>query len=188
MGGMQGMRGMMHEMMRGVVPAGVTPEALPEPAGRGARLLVAYCAQCHALPSPRMHTAEEWPPVVARMIGRMRMMEGMGPMMMMMENVRAPSAEEESALLEYLRAHALRPAGRDALESGIPGAVTFARVCSACHAPPDPALYGPDAWPAVVGRMQAIHREMGRAPIAGGEVEEIVEFLRRASQRARPGR
>lgn len=179
--GMGGMREMMQQMMAGVVPSGVTPEALPDAESRGARLLARYCVQCHALPSPAMHTAEEWPPIVARMIGRMRMMDGKGPMMMRHE-VRAPAPEEASTLVDYLRAHALRPAAPEALaEADLPGVLTFARVCSGCHAPPDPGLHAPDEWPAVVGRMRSHHVEMGRPDLVDREVDEIVTFLRRAS-------
>lgn len=178
--GRGGMREMMRGMMGGVVPEGVVPEDLPEPESRGARLLVRYCQPCHALPSPRMHAAEEWPAILARMTARMRHMEGMG--MMMMDRVRAPTPEEESALLEYLETFALRPIPADALsEATGAGAVTFARVCSRCHAPPDPSLHAPEEWPAVVARMEGHEVPMGRPPITESERQEIIEFLRARS-------
>ncbi len=45
----------------------IQPGALPSPRSKGAILFTATCAQCHALPDPRQHTAQEWPQVVARM-------------------------------------------------------------------------------------------------------------------------
>jgi mono/diheme cytochrome c family protein len=45
----------------------IQPGALPSPRTEGAILFAATCAQCHALPDPKQHTAQDWPQVVARM-------------------------------------------------------------------------------------------------------------------------
>lgn len=45
----------------------IQPDALPMPRTKGALLFVSTCAQCHALPDPGLHTAQEWPQIVARM-------------------------------------------------------------------------------------------------------------------------
>ena len=45
----------------------ILPGAVPSPRSRGAILFAATCAQCHALPNPKLHTARQWPQVVARM-------------------------------------------------------------------------------------------------------------------------
>ncbi|MGH9433236.1 MAG: c-type cytochrome [Terriglobia bacterium] len=45
----------------------IEPGALPSPRSKGAVLFAATCTQCHALPDPRQHTAQEWPQVVALM-------------------------------------------------------------------------------------------------------------------------
>ncbi|TAM79627.1 MAG: hypothetical protein EPN47_17650 [Acidobacteria bacterium] len=45
----------------------IQPGALPSPRTKGAILFAATCAQCHALPDPRQHTAQQWPQVVVRM-------------------------------------------------------------------------------------------------------------------------
>ncbi len=45
----------------------IQPNALPLSHTKGAVLFAATCAQCHALPDPDQHTAQEWPHVVARM-------------------------------------------------------------------------------------------------------------------------
>lgn len=184
-----GMREMMHQMMGGVVPSGTHPKDLPEPGSRGARVLATYCAQCHALPSPAMHTADDWPAIVARMVSRMRMMTGMGRgMMMMMRQIRVPTAQEESELVSYLSRHAMRPASPDAIaESDLPGAFTFARTCAQCHALPDPTQHAPEDWPSVVERMRRNQREMGKPVMTEREKAEIVEFLQRSARPARGG-
>ncbi len=167
---------MMRGMMAGVVPSGVSPENLPDPRSRGAALLASYCTQCHALPSPRMHAAAEWPAVAARMTERMRMMARMGGMMM--GAVRAPGPQEESALLQYLQEHAMRAAPSGIVESDAPGGRAFARLCSQCHAPPDPAQHTPAEWPPIVERMQQNHRQMGRPLMTDAETRSIAGFLR----------
>jgi hypothetical protein len=47
---------------------------LPDVAGARAESFRVACEQCHALPDPRMHTAREWPAVVARMQKNMQWM------------------------------------------------------------------------------------------------------------------
>lgn len=53
------------------------------------------CETCHALPSPKQHTAAEWPAVVARMTYDMRWM-----------GVRPPSEYQLKEVLRYLEQHA----------------------------------------------------------------------------------
>ncbi|MBI1823411.1 MAG: hypothetical protein HYR80_04785 [Nitrospirae bacterium] len=130
-GGMMGrdsMKGMMQEMMSGTLPPGVKPENLPDPESPGANLTTTYCTQCHNLPSPLMHSAEEWPPVAGRMIARERMMEGNPGMMM---EVKAPSSQEEEVLLEYLKSHAMKALAPGMVPSpDSPNAALFLRSCS----------------------------------------------------------
>ena len=177
------MKEMMQEMMSGRLPPGLPPEDLPEPDSPGAKLLNRYCTQCHNLPSPLMHTAEEWPEVEGRMIGRMEMMSGMKGMMqgMMgrgMMDMQAPAAEEQKALLAYLQRNALRPASLEALgPPDTPGLALFQKTCSQCHALPDPGLHTPDEWPGVVERMQKNMEIMGKPVITGAEGDEIAGYL-----------
>src|SRR5512139_4352060 len=70
--------GMMGPGMMGGFPPGSDPASLPELHSEGAQLLQAYCAQCHELPGPGLHTADEWPAVVRRMNMRMQMRGHMG--------------------------------------------------------------------------------------------------------------
>ncbi len=50
-----------------MIPKGIQPDDLPDIESRGATVLLLYCAQCHALPPPAMHSAAEWPDVLNRM-------------------------------------------------------------------------------------------------------------------------
>ena len=51
----------------GLPPSGISPTDLPDPGSPGANLIATYCAQCHNLPSPGMHSGTDWPSVVRRM-------------------------------------------------------------------------------------------------------------------------
>lgn len=103
--GRDGMKGMMKEMMGAQLPPGIDPRDLPEATSNGARLLGQYCIQCHEMPGPGMHTAEEWPRVVDRMNQRMQMISGRN-MMRMMHDIKAPSDNELQSLVAYLQKHA----------------------------------------------------------------------------------
>jgi cytochrome c5 len=176
--GRGGMRGMMHEMMSGVLPPGVRPDQLPDPDGPGAKLLAFYCDQCHNLPSPKMHTAEEWPRVVGRMLERARRMSGM-----MMMRVNVPTQKEEGTLVDYLKENAMEglpPGAAPAPDS--PGAALFQQTCSQCHALPDPKQHGPSEWPAVVERMRSNMQAMGKRVITEDEKKEIEAYLTRRAE------
>ncbi len=165
------MKDMMQRMMPGMLPPGIKPENLPEPDGRGAKLLTHYCTQCHDLPSPRMHTAEEWPSITGRMFTRMSMMSGM----MDIEN---PSSEEQLLIVAYLKDHSLKSVAPDMLpfpESK--GAILFKETCTQCHALPDPTLHTAQDWGAVVERMRGNMQAMGKRVITDQEKTEIGAYL-----------
>lgn len=177
---------MMHEMMSGRLPPGIAQEALPEPESPGAKLLARYCTQCHNLPAPAMHTAEEWPAVAARMFNRMTVMSGRGGMGGMrrwrMAPLQAPTDREQEIMLGYLLEHALRPAVASKLgPPDAPGLALFRQTCSQCHALPDPTLHTAEEWPVVVERMRKNMRAMGRRVITEPEREEIAGFLATAA-------
>ncbi|MEW6144108.1 MAG: hypothetical protein AB1598_03710 [Thermodesulfobacteriota bacterium] len=52
----------------------VAPGLLPSPVSSGAIAFKSVCSQCHALPDPELHNAEEWPGVVERMRVNMQVM------------------------------------------------------------------------------------------------------------------
>lgn len=173
------MKEMMQQMMGGMLPPGVKPQELPEPESRGAKLLSTDCSQCHNLPSPRMHTAADWPHVAGRMLMRERMMARMRGMMM---RVKAPTPQDEEALLQYLKTHAMQalvPGAVPAPDS--PGAALFQQSCAQCHALPEPKQHMASEWTAVVERMRQNMKSMGRREITDQEARDITAYLERHS-------
>ncbi len=174
------MKEMMQRMMSDVLPPGIDPALLPTPTSEGAKLLNLYCAQCHNLPGPGMHTAREWPPVVDRMNRRMRMMSGRGMMGMMMGRVEAPSESELQELVNYLQVHAQIPIDTTRYpELDTPAGRAFHTACSRCHALPDPQQHTTDEWPGVVARMKQNMVAMGKSVPDEASIGEIVQFLQR---------
>ena len=47
-------------------------QTIPEPESPGARLFKQRCTQCHGLPGPKRHTAEQWGGLLVMMEGFMR--------------------------------------------------------------------------------------------------------------------
>lgn len=169
------MPGMMKQMMGNQLPPDISLEDLPESTGRGAMLTAEYCGSCHALPSPQMHAASEWPAIAKRMFRRMEMMSGM---MMDRMSVEVPSAEERKAIVAYLQAHALQTIEIETLG---PSASTeeklFRETCAQCHALPDPTQHSAEEWPSVVARMQQNLEFMGREPMSAEEIRLITDYL-----------
>ena len=157
-------------------PEGVTPADLPDPNSAGAELLARYCAQCHALPTPTAHSATDWPSVVRRMWLRMdHLPEGF--------RIKIPEAGERIILMNYLTDFALVVSG-GALPPGR-GRDEFAKVCSQCHALPDPAVHSAKDWVAVYQRML---RNMGRmkvAPPTPDESQAILLYLQTVPEKLR---
>jgi hypothetical protein len=73
----------------------VSPNMLPLPESKGAVLFKTICSQCHALPDPSSHMAQDWPAVIKRMRGNMQSM-GKRPI----------DEKEEIEILKYLTEHA----------------------------------------------------------------------------------
>ena len=94
---MQTMRG-MGWMWGGPMAGGQAATPLPEPDARGAKLVSRYCTQCHAEPSPRLHTASEWKAVTSRMEMNMRNFRRGN-----WRGVEIPSSSEMKSILEYMQ-------------------------------------------------------------------------------------
>jgi cytochrome c5 len=157
------------------LPPGVTADSLPEPNTPGAKILESYCTQCHALPSPSMHGAVDWPAVTRRMWVRIDMMAGgLG--------IRIPSTAERAQLLGYLQRHALPVAEK--LPAG-PGKELFETVCSRCHVLTDPKVHSPPDWPVVVMRMEVNMRKMRMQHISDADATQILTYLQASSARPR---
>jgi cytochrome c5 len=159
--------------MLSVPKAGVNPDSLPDKENPGAKVLLQYCTQCHALPSPAAHGAQDWPFVARQMWLFIDQMQGeLG--------IQSPSTLERAQLLAYLQGHALEVA--TSLPPGA-GKETFQATCSRCHVLPDPRRHSPVDWPNVVMRME---RNMERFRVSGvsrGMAEQIVSYLQMASAR-----
>ena len=158
------------------------PEAeLPDAGSPGAVAFARFCAQCHALPSPRAHSAAEWDATLSRMIRRMgrmadRQRAGRGRWM---PRITAPSAAEAARLRDYLKENALAAAPRDlAAEEKGEGGRRFATVCAQCHALPDPSRHTAAEWPDVLDRMIENMERMGVPPPESAARSEILAFLR----------
>ncbi len=171
----------MRDMMGSQLPPGISPESLPAPDSDGAALVSRYCAQCHNLPSPALHTAEEWPVVAARMFQRMAGMAdrrhrlGMRRHMM---SIQAPTGTERNAIVAYLSQHAIRPAAPHPPEAPETTEQTlFRETCSRCHALPHTASHTADEWPLVVERMRQNMETMRRPGISDQERDAIVRYL-----------
>lgn len=109
---MQTMRGMGwmwdggHMMGRGMKGSGMmqggpqpSGAALPDSSSAGARLVSAYCTQCHAAPQPTLHTATEWADVTQRM--HFHMQNGW-------QGIRTPAGVDMKAIVAYMQKHARR--------------------------------------------------------------------------------
>jgi cytochrome c2 len=173
-------------MLERIIPPGFTGAMLPEPKSRGARLTRRYCVQCHNLANPAMHEPARWPPVVARMVPRMEGKGNLGKVMgEMMAGVQAPSPEEESSIVAYLRRHAQKPLDEARYpELNSPAGESFRLACKQCHVLPDPKRHTAAGWRAVVARMQTnmqwMNRVVGSKPVPGEpqlKIEDINAFL-----------
>lgn len=173
----------------GLPPADYGREDLPASDSRAAGLLEAYCTQCHGLPTPQMHAADEWPVLVRRMVARAMTLEhrmggeateGMLSELLMAGMARSavPSPADQDSLLAYLQRHALPTADEGELPEGEMGQL-YLRECAICHQAPDPDAHTPEEWEQeVVPRMQANMGRMGLPPLTEREQRRIVTWLK----------
>lgn len=175
------------KMLERILPPSIEPHQLPEPRSEGARLTTRYCVQCHYLPSPHMHSPDQWTTIVVRMVWRMQGKGNLGVLMKeMMDNVEAPTERETGALAAYLKKH-----GQQEMDSGHPALRSeagkmFSIACTQCHTLPDPRRHTPREWPAVVERMRQ-HIAWANTVVGDSalrttpvlDTAEIVRFLQR---------
>ena len=146
-------------------PPGIAPGDLADPGSSGAHLVVQYCTQCHALPSPAMHSATDWPRVVRRMWLRMdRLPDSLG--------IKTADEGDRMTVLQYLTGHALQVSGAE-LPPG-QGREDFAAMCSRCHALPDVKIHSAAEWPAVFLRMES---NMDRMNVSRPNTEQTGKIL-----------
>lgn len=95
---MQTLRGrgwMWGGMMAGGPPPSSKP--LPDAKSVGAKLVSAYCVQCHEAPTPTLHTAKEWSSVTQRMHVQMDSR---------WQSINTPTEQEMSSIVAYMQKHA----------------------------------------------------------------------------------
>lgn len=155
-------------------PAGIGPADLPDPNSRGAQLEAQVCAQCHALPSPQMHSAVDWPSIARRMWLRTELLPAS-------LGITVPSAAERLAILDYLTSNALRVSGAS-LPAGS-GREAFGKVCSQCHALPDPRTHSREDWPTVYRRMEQNMERMRVPPPTRDQTTDILLYLQTVASR-----
>ena len=179
-------------MLERILPPTFQPSQLPEPRSRGAALTLRYCVQCHNVPNPAMHDAPKWPKIVDRMVMRMTGRGNLGELMVdMMAGMQVPTAEEENAIIAYLRKHAQTPLDPQRYpEVNRPSGEAFRLACNQCHVLPDPKRHTAAEWRKVVARMQEnmewMNRVVGSKPVSGEpqlRVEEINAFLARYARK-----
>ena len=179
-------------MLERILPPTFEAAQLPRKGSRGARLVVRYCVQCHNLPNPAMHQAAKWPTVFERMVVRMRGRGNMGELMQeMMAGVEAPTEDEASVLLAYLRRNGQKPLDpKKYPEVNLPEGRSFKLACEQCHVLPDPMRHTAAEWPGVVARMEKNMLWMNR--VVGNQhppdepqlrVDEINAFLAKRARR-----
>lgn len=82
-------------------PLNAAPDAvtkpLPDARSTGAKLVSTYCVQCHAAPSPTLHSAKEWSSVTQRMHIQMDSR---------WRSVDTPTEQEMDSIVAYMQKHA----------------------------------------------------------------------------------
>jgi cytochrome c5 len=157
-------------------PDDVKAEDLPEPSSREAGLVVRYCGQCHAFPTPTMHAAVDWPRITQRMWLRMEKL----PDTLRIEQ---PLLSDRVATVNYLVNNALRVSG-GALPAG-PGRQEFSAMCSRCHALPDPKAHTAEDWPSVFIRMERNMERLKVSTPSPTESQQILTYLQANGARTR---
>ena len=154
-----------------VMPPGLASDLLPDTGSHGARLMETYCTQCHALPGPGRHTAEEWPQVLERMFVLMDVADRFGGLL---GNVKTPSLIERDQLSNYLVLHSLK--AMMVKPQGV-GAAAFENHCAGCHALPNLAQYQHLDQSSLIKRMQRNMEVMKYAPPTTDAMMQIQLYM-----------
>lgn len=157
--------------VRGFLPAGFRAEQLADQSSAGAKLFIKTCSQCHELPSPKIHTPQEWPPVIDRMLQRLRAREELS----------MPTREEAEHIAGYLIFHGKNPSA-PLLTDPSPAAVLYRERCGQCHLLPHPLQQTREEWVEVVDRMQDQMRRQQKNPLTDSEKRSILEYLQQKAR------
>lgn len=164
-----------------VIPKGVTAASLPEGNSRGATVLLLYCAQCHDLPTPNMHTGQEWQKILQRMQKRIQAQRGA-----MLARILMPPEKDWQVLQDYLARFGQKPLMGKQLAQlqqmddwNSKERQSFQATCSVCHAVPDPSQHTAREWPRVVLRMKQNIRKAKLSAPDTQTTEQIILYLQR---------
>lgn len=156
-----------------LIPKGMNPNELPDAESRGARMLALYCAQCHDLPTPAMHTANEWQEVVNRMKKIMLSRRGG-----MLSRLITPPEKDWEILNNYLATHAQIPLdANNTSDLNTASGKAFQETCSQCHGAPSPGSHTSNEWPRVVLRMKSHIIRAGKKLPSQNSLMQIIEYL-----------
>ncbi len=155
-------------------PAGITQADLPDFESSDAQQFIRFCVACHDLPSPKAHSATDWPRVLRRMWLRMGMIDSSF-------NVPTPNASERFAILRYAEQNALKVATERLPD--LPGRDLFEETCSQCHELADPYQHSSEDWVAVVRRMMGHMEDILGTTLASGDLTRISLYLSEVSKR-----
>jgi len=175
----------------GLPPTSYRLEDLPEQGSRAVGLQQAYCLQCHGLSSPRMHSADEWPILVRRMLMRGAALgsrlggprsEGMVDDMLMagLRTAELPPAEDVDSLVAYFQRNAF-PAAAATEIPDTPDAALYVEKCSGCHDTPSPSAHPADEVRALVARMSAMGAMLGMEQLTADEQSRLVAFMQQSA-------
>lgn len=159
---------LLESAMVALPPPGTRLEDLPDPQSAGAGMLQTYCTTCHALPSPAMHSATDWPSVARRMWLRMDLLDPQYA-------IPTPELGERIVLLDYLTTNALQVSTGNLPDA--PGRELFQQACSQCHELADPRQHSAQDWFVVVRRMNEHMRLILGRELTSSQIDEITRYL-----------
>ena len=175
----------------GLPPASYRLEDLPEQGSRAVGLQQAYCLQCHGVSSPRMHSSDEWPTLVRRMLMRGAALgsrlggprtEGMVDDMLMagLRTAELPPAEDVDSLVAYFQRNAF-PGATEMEIPDTPDAALYVEKCSGCHDTPSPTAHPAGELQALVARMSAMGAMLGMDQLTSDEQSRLVAFMQQSA-------
>lgn len=168
---------LMKSVMGSVLPLGISEENLPNPKSPGAQLLIKHCTQCHELPGPGLHSANDWPKVFERMRKRTHQLSQKERVMMAIEPM---SDTDAKTILTYLQKHGYKTMDQrnyPDLDTKIGKA--FRTTCAQCHTLPEPSTHTQEEWREVVLRMRDIMKQLGVADPGDAEIAKVIGYLQR---------
>jgi cytochrome c5 len=138
-----------------------------------------------------MHSAEEWPTLIRRMLMRASALDRRlgGPRSeemvdeMLMAGLRTavlPPAEDVDSLVAYFQRNAF-PAAVESEIPDTPEAALYVEKCSACHETPSPTAHGPEDAQALVARMSAMMAMLGMEQLTAEDQSRLVAFMQQSA-------